>query len=69
MYLFIWVISIKDGRNGKEIYTFNVYNIIITWKEGEKLELKTIIFNSLKYIEENINEPISSEDVAKNMKM
>lgn len=32
----------------------------------KNLELKTIIFDSLKYIEENINEPIMAKDVAKN---
>lgn len=42
--------------------------IIITKrnKEGEKLELKTIMQNSLKFIERNINESITAEDVAKN---
>ncbi len=30
------------------------------------MELKTIIFDSLKYIERNINEPIMAEDVAQN---
>lgn len=30
------------------------------------MELKTIIFNSLKYIEKNINESITVEDVSKN---
>jgi GTP pyrophosphokinase len=44
-----------------------VYIIIITWyKEGEDLELKTIIFDSLKFIEKNINETITAEDIAKN---
>lgn len=32
----------------------------------KNLELKTIIFHSLKYIEKNINEPIKAKDVAKN---
>ena len=32
----------------------------------KRLEIKTIIFNSLKYIEININEPIKAEDIAKN---
>ncbi|WP_442263562.1 AraC family transcriptional regulator [Tissierella sp.] len=31
-----------------------------------KLESKSIIFDSLKYIEKNINEPIVLEDIAKN---
>lgn len=30
------------------------------------MKFKTIIFNSLKYIEENINEPIMVKDIAKN---
>lgn len=30
------------------------------------MKFKTIIFNSLKYIEENINEPIMEKDIAKN---
>ncbi len=32
----------------------------------KNLELKTIIFDSLKYIEKNINKSITAEDVAKN---
>lgn len=32
----------------------------------KSLELKTIIFNSLKYIETNINEPIMAGDIAEN---
>lgn len=32
----------------------------------EDLEIKAIMFDSLKYIEKNINKPITAEDIAKN---
>jgi len=55
------------SNNGKETKFKSVYIIITTWRRKVKnLELKTIIFNSLKYIETNINEPIMAEDIAKN---
>jgi len=35
-------------------------------KKVKDLKFNTIIFNSLKYIEENINEPIMVKDISKN---
>lgn len=44
-----------------------IYIIITPWdKKVKNLESKNTIFNSLKYIEANINEPITLDDIAKN---